>query len=192
MPKFPTFPTLYDECLQVSISFLNKYGYLLTEQWKTGSISWSRNGEQTSRIGITVNTKNGNSYLELDYTCNGKPINYQVQLESNISNLGIGLVWFFICPHIGKRCRKLYLVETYFYHRLAWRGCMYENQTQSHKTRSFNNKFGKAFEVDNIFEEIYGKNFKKQYKGKSTKRFLKHLNKIERVKDISFENLIKH
>src|SRR5687768_1248105 len=133
--KFPTLPTLYDECKTVSISFLNKHGYLKPNQNQSGTITWSRNGNKTGSISIRVTTQPLSPYLELDYKVNETPVNYQVQLVAAPSNLGKGFVWFFRCPRTEKRCRKLYLVQTYFYHRSAFRGCMYDIQTQSKKSR---------------------------------------------------------
>lgn len=125
MPKQYTFPNLYDDLKTVSISFLTKHGYLKTNQWQSGVITWSMGGNKTGSISIRVNTHSQSPYLELDYNCNEVPINYRVQLVSVPSNLGKGVVWYFICPKTNKRCRKLYLVNTYFYHRSAFNGCMY-------------------------------------------------------------------
>jgi hypothetical protein len=100
---------------KVTISFLAKHGYLKPNQWRNGTINWSVEGVQIAPISIAVDTTAG--YLELDYKCNGTPINYRVHLVAIPSNLGKGFVYFFICPKIGKRCRKLYLADTYFYSR---------------------------------------------------------------------------
>ena len=56
MPKPHTFPTLYNEALQISISKLKEWEYLNPEQIKSGTITWSRNGNQTGSISIQVNT----------------------------------------------------------------------------------------------------------------------------------------
>ena len=108
MAKPSTYPTLYDECKTVSIAFLKEHGYLNPGQYKSGIITWSRNGNKTGSISIAVNKYKESSYLELDYRCNDKPINYKVPLVSLPSNIGKGVIWFFLCPNTGKRCRKLY------------------------------------------------------------------------------------
>jgi hypothetical protein len=191
MPKFPTFPTLYDQCKQISISSLNSWGYLKPEQWKNGTITWSRGEgeykEVTAEISITVNFFSEDRYMQLNYNYNGKPINYRVSLVSKPSNLGIGVVWFFQCPQTGKYCRKLYLVDTYFYHRTAFRGCMYEKQTESHKNHSLFKLFDRAKRAENAEEQIYSKHFKKYYNGKPTKRYSKLLKIAEQT--ISQEEL---
>ncbi|HEV8515975.1 MAG TPA: hypothetical protein VGQ59_21995 [Cyclobacteriaceae bacterium] len=179
MPKFPTFPTLFDDCKTISISDLKRWKYLEPNTWQNGTITWSRNGNRTGRISITINTYKENPYIELDYKCNGNPINYRVQLITITSNLGRGVIWFFVCPATGMYCRKLYLVDTYFYHRTAFRGCMYEKQTQSHYSRNLGKQFDRFFGSDKAYELIYSKHFKKKYGGKFTKRYLKLLRRIE-------------
>lgn len=188
MPKPHTFPTLYDEVKTISISFLTKQGYLKPNQWQSGTITWSRNGNKTGSISIEVNTQAESSYLELDYKCNETPINYRVQLISALSNLGKGFVWYFVCPHTGKRCRKLYLDNTYFYHRSAFRG-MYESQTQSKKYRELEKTLGVYFRADKIYEQIYKKHFKRQYAGKPTKKYLKLTRQIQRAESIPYHKI---
>ena len=114
MPKPSTFPTLYDDMKAFSISFLTKEGYLRPNQSKSGTIVWSKNGEKLGSISIAVNTQPGNAYVELNYRCNETPINYRVELVSAPSNLGKGVVWYFVCPSTGRRCRKLHLADRYF------------------------------------------------------------------------------
>jgi hypothetical protein len=184
MPKPHTYPTLFDDVKTISISFLTKHGYLKPNQWRNGTITWSRNGNKTGSISIGIYTKPKNSYLELDYKCNEAQINYRVQLISAPSNLGKGVVWYFVCPRTGKRCRKLYLADTYFYHRSAFKGCMYEKQTQSKKSRYLDKTLGLYFQVDKLFEQLYKKHFKKQYAGKPTKKYLKLTQQIQKAESI--------
>ena len=115
MPKFPTYPTLYDEVLQINISKLKEWNYLNPEQLKSGTLTWSSNGEKTASISITVNT-NDRPYIELDYKSNDEPRKYKVSLVSIPSNLGKGKIWYFLCPQTLKRCRKLYSISGYFLH----------------------------------------------------------------------------
>lgn len=189
MPKPHTFPTLYDEVKTVSISFLTKHGYLKPNQWKAGSVNWSRNGENLGSISIKVCTYSESPYLEFDYQCNQQLIKYRVQLVSALSNLGKGFVWYFVCPKTNKRCRKLYLADTYFYHRSAFKGCMYEKQTQSKKSRYFDKTLGVYFRTDQLFEQLYKKHFKKQYAGKPTKKYLKLTQQIQRAESIPYHEI---
>jgi len=189
MPKPHTFPTLLDAVKTVSISFLTKHRYLKPKQWQRGTITWSSNENKTGSISIRVNTQSEQPYIELDYKYNEAPINYRVQLVSAPSNLGKGFVWYFVCPHTGKRCRKLYLADTYFYHRAAFRGCMYEKQTQSKKSRYLNKTLGVYFRSEQLFEQLYKKHFKKQYAGKPTKKYLKLTQQIQRAERITYHEI---
>jgi len=187
MPKPSTFPTVYDELKTVSISFLRKHGYLRPNQWQSGAITWNRNGNKTGSISIWVDTEPESPYLELSYKCNDTPINYRVKLISVPSNLGKGVVWYFLCPHTAKRCRKLYLANNYFYHRSALRGGMYEKQIQSKKYRALDKTLGVYFRSDELFEQLHKKYFKKQYAGKPTKKYLKLMEQIHRAESVPYD-----
>jgi hypothetical protein len=136
MAKSPSYPILYDEVLQINISKLKEWGFLKPGQFKSGTLTWSRWNEQVGRISIKMNTQSEHPYLELDYKCDDNPRKYKVCLVSIPSNIGKGEIWYFLCPVINKRCRKLYLVGDYFLHRDAFSGCMYDCQTKSKKYRN--------------------------------------------------------
>lgn len=170
------FPTLFEDCKALSISDLKRWGYLKPEQYLSGVVSWYKGEGENKRvnasISISVNTYSENPFLELNYKHNETPIHYQVELTAIPSNIGKGVVWFFICPRTGTRCRKLHLVGGYFYHRSAFKGCLYEKQKHSHKTRN----------LFKYFEVIFGnrepsKPIRNYYAGKPTKRFKKAMDK---------------
>ncbi|MDR3704329.1 MAG: hypothetical protein P4L28_00285 [Paludibacteraceae bacterium] len=194
MPKLYTFPTLFDNALQISISKLKEWNYLEPGQIKNGSITWSRNGIQTDWISIRANTfVDEQPYIELNYNYRDKPRKYKVMLVSIPSNLGKGDVWYFLCPQTKKRCRKLYSIGGYFLHRDAFNGCMYDSQTKSKKYRALDKAFGDYFKIDTLFEELYKKNFKKTYAGKPTKKYLKLTQQIKNAESMSvdeFEQLM--
>jgi hypothetical protein len=179
MSKQATYPPLYDGMKVISLSFLVKHSYLEPHKTKSGSIHWSNRGEPTGNIGIKVERLHSEASLQLDYKCNGKPISYSIEIISKPSNLGVGLVWFFKCPHTGKHCRKLYLGDSLFLHRTAFLGCMYEKQTKCKGYRRLDKSIGVYFKIDELYELIYSKHFKKHYKGKPTKRYLKTLFQIQ-------------
>lgn len=173
MPKPHTFPTLFDEVKTISISFLSKHGYLKPKQIQSGILKWSRGNIETGSISIVVNTFDLSPFIELKYSYNGSPVNYRVQLVSAPSNIGKGFVWYFVCPHTQKRCRKLYSVQTYFYHRSAFSGCMYDKQTLSKRNRTLLQIYSAYFKKEELYKERYKKYFKTHYAGKPTKRYLK-------------------
>jgi hypothetical protein len=191
MPKFPTFPILYDDLKTISISFLTKHGYLKPNQRQSGIITWNCNGNKTGSIWIRVDTISDEPYIELDYKCNEAPINYIVKLISTPSNLGKGVVWYFVCPRTGKLCRKLYLADIYFCHRLAIKGCMYEKQTQSKSYRHLDQTLGKYYRAEELYEQISRKHFKKTYAGKPTKRYVKLSIQMQNARSILSNNYLK-
>lgn len=185
MPKPHTYPTLYNEALQISTSKLKEWGYLNSGQIKRGTINWSRNEKPTGSISIKVNTNSEQPYIELDYKYRDEPRNYKIYFTSIPSNLHKGKVWYFICPKTNERCRKLYLKDGYFLHREAFSGCMYETQTQSKQTRQLDKTFGAYFKSDTLYRELYKKNFKKTYAGKPTKKYLRIMKQIQKAESIS-------
>lgn len=189
MPKPYTFPTLYNEALQISITKLKEWEYLNPKQIKSGTINWSSNGNPTGSISIIVNTQSEQPYIELDYKYRDEPRNYKVYLTSIPSNLNRGKIWYFLCPQTNKRCRKLYSIGGYFLHREAFNGCMYETQTQSKHYRQLDKTLGAYFKQDGYYEEIYSKHFKTHYNGKPTKRYLKLMNKISQAENISISDM---
>ncbi len=184
MPKPHTFPTLYNEALKIHISKLKEWGYLVPDTIKGGTLTWSRNETTTASITINSNTCTEKPHIELRYSYRDKPMNYKVYLTSTPSNLNRGEIWYFICPHTKKRCRKLYLIDGYFLHREAFTGCMYESQTYSNKNRQLNKTIGEYFKIDKLYSELYKKNFKKTYAGKPTKKYLRIFEQLKRAESI--------
>jgi hypothetical protein len=189
MPKLPTFPILYDNVLQISISKLKEWGYLDPDNLKSGILNWNINGNPTGCISIYVSTLDERPYIELDYKYNDEPRNYQVELVSIPSNLGKGKIWYFLCPRTNKRCRKLYSIDGYFLHREAFKGCFYDCQTKSKYYRKLNKTLGAYFKVDQVYDEIYSKNFKTHYAGKETKKYKKLRDIITQAENIDLESV---
>lgn len=190
MPRTPTFPTLYDNSLQLSTTKLKEWGYIKPNQFKSGSLSWSSNGETTGSISISVDTYEEQPYIELNYKFRNEPRKYKVQLVSMPSNLGKGEIWYFLCPITKKRCRKLYSIGGYFLHRKAFNGCMYESQTHSKYYRSLDKRFGALFKSEKLYEQIYSKHFKKFYKGKPTKRYAKILKELDKSEKVDYDEYL--
>ena len=189
MPKPYTFPTLYNEALQLHISKLKGWGYLDPEHIKGDTINWSRNGNTVGSISIRVNTHEEQPYIELDYNYKNEPRKYKVKLVSVPSNLGKGRIWYFQCPQTMKLCRKLYSIGGYFLHREAFKGCMYESQTQSKRNRQLEKRLKPYFQADNLYSQLHKKHLKKTYAGKPTKKYLELSKKIEKAESIDFREI---
>ncbi|MBA4851525.1 hypothetical protein [Emticicia sp. BO119] len=191
MSILPYSTILYDEVNTISISSLIKSGNLQPNKNTSGTIFWNRYAQKASSVSFILNTYLNNPYLELNYLNNGKPIHYRVKLIFLKSNIGRGIVWYFICPKTGKRCRKLYGINAYFLHRSAFEGCMYKKQAQSKKDREFDKIFGDSFQANQLLDQIYKKNLKKTYKGRPTKKYLKLLNQLEFINNFSADKYEK-
>lgn len=191
MPKYPTYPYIFDSALQLKISnfkqdFKDKFKGFKTVTWRT-------NGKETGKIQIFLNFKSEQPFLILDYSYRGEPRKYKINLVSMPSNLGKGEVWFFICPKTGLKCRKLYCIQGYFYHRKAFKSlnCMYQTQTESKTERQIEKKFGHYCRIDKYYSELYQKHFKHFYAGKPTKRYLKLKNKIDKAGQVSYSEFMQ-
>lgn len=188
MPKPHTFPTLYNEALQIHISKLKEWGYL-NGTIITAPYVWSIEGQRLGRISITVNTQSLQPFIELGFKYKDEPRKYKVKLISLPSNLGKGIVWYFICPHTNKRCRKLYLVDGYFLHREAFKKCLYESQTKSKRQRQLNKVIDFVFNSDCLHNQLNEKHFKKTYAGKPTKKYLKIMEQIQKAESIPLHEI---
>ncbi|ALM47828.1 hypothetical protein AMR72_02285 [Flavobacterium psychrophilum] len=189
MPKQSTFPTLFDDVLQLQISKLKEWGYLNPEQHIRGTVNWSTNGNSVGSISIAINTSVNQPYIELDYKYRDEPRNYKVFLITKLSNLGKGELWFFVCPHTGKLCRKLYSIIGYFLHRDAFKGIMYESQIQSKKWRDMDKFYGSYFKAEKLYEQLYKKHLKKTYAGKPTKKYAKLIAELQKSESYTIDDI---
>ncbi|HLF51065.1 hypothetical protein [Flavobacterium sp.] len=178
MPRYANYPTTVEDCLYLSIKKLKDWNYLTYYGTKSGNVTWSRNGQRHSSIGISITKNEFETFVILDYKSNGEPINYKVHIISKPSNLGKGEVLYFVCPNTGKHCRKLYLHSSYFLHREAFKNLMYENQILSKSTRMMYSIFDKAVLKDEVYDQLYSKHFRTHYNGKETKRYKIIMDKI--------------
>lgn len=189
MGRYGTDPAAVNDLRSFDIKFLSRFDYLKPHSFKGGSIIWTSSNGNKNSIGITVKTNLIDGYLILNYThAETNDINYQIQLITRPSNLGAGLLWFFVCPFTNKVCRKLHLINGYFKHRTADPRLMYSKQLESKKWREWTNVFGSEFN-DDLYQELYGKYFKPFYNGKITKRHARILKKIEKLESKDSQSL---
>jgi len=169
MGRYSRFPTLIDELKSLSIADFKRFGYLKAG-FQSGVIKWSRAGRTTGEIDVSMwfLEKEENGVIRFSYFIKGHPYDYEVKLEAFPTNLGSGRRWYFICAQTGKRCSKLHLANGYFQHRSGIPGAMYSKQTESAKTRMIHLFVVGTFECHKSGRRrIY-------YKGKPTKRYLRH------------------
>ena len=189
MGRWANYPTPIEDLRSFDISFLSKYQYCQPNQSKNGTITWTSPHGDKNSIGIRAVTRETSGILTVDYTFrNTEKINYDIELITRPSNLGAGLLWFFVCPYTGKVCRKLHLINGYFKHRSALQDLMYQNQLESKRWREWNKMYAGKFN-DHIYEELYSKYFKRYYKGKMTKRFSRIVKKLQKSGNFNFEDI---
>ena len=191
MGRWGNYPTTVNDLRSFDISFLRKHEYIKPDQFKTGSIIWTSGNGTKNSISIKTVIGDTNGVLTVDYTFrNTEKINYDIELITRPSNLGTGLLWFFVCPFTGKVCRKLHLINGFFKHRSALPGLMYQNQIESKKWREWNRIFAKDFN-DDVYTELYSKNFKRYYNGKMTKRFARISKKLQEIENTDPNDYLK-
>jgi hypothetical protein len=190
MPKVSTYPRLYQDGTILKLSRLKEWGYLDPGKIQTGTITWSRQGDETASLQLQSRTYQEPWLIRLSYNYKKEPFQEEIRLYSIPSNIGKGRIHYFICPVTGKKCRNLYLYAGRFIHREAVPGAMYETQTYSHKSRVLCRLFDAHFGEDRAYEQLYKKGFKRQYKGKPTKKYKKVLRMIKGGEGIDIESLL--
>ncbi|WP_337942981.1 hypothetical protein [Parabacteroides sp.] len=114
--------------------------------------------------------------LTFKWKCKKEEKQAKVKLHTEPSNLGNGVVWYFLCPYTGHKCRKLFLDGNVIASRYAFSHVY----SQSNESRS--GRFFTGFALKSP-KRKYGKEF---YKGKLTpygKRMAKHYKKLKLLND---------
>lgn len=174
MPKYPTQTTLIDKLPYLSTSSLNKLGYFEPLSIKFGRLHWHLGGQRIVSIEVKSNLlEEDNFYLTLHYSYGEMEIVECISITTVESNLGRGKIYMLICPCTGVRCRKLHLHKGNFVHRSSIKHSMYSKQTITKEIVKYDKLFGSKHKVDEAFELLHSKHFKKIYKGNSTKRYSK-------------------
>lgn len=171
MPRYSS-ASLYEDALKVSSRRLRELGYFREDyHFKSGTLTWSQFDEPYASINIAAYMYT-EPCITLSYNYGGEPRRYNISLVSLPSNLGKGKVWYFLCPHTGKRCRVLYFIEGYFMHREASSSRIYKSQTRSQFSRAFDKIFDPAYGKQRIHDELNQPYFKTHYAGRPTKRYV--------------------
>lgn len=194
MGRWATYPTTVEDLRVLNLKFISDNNYLKINSFQSGVITWKSNSGDKNSIFAHTNLSDKSGVLNLQYTIgNEKKINYQIKLISKVSNLGKGLIWFFVCPFTGLYCRKLHLINGYFQHRTANPHLMYGKQIEPKIWRKWNKAFGAEFN-DHLYFELHKKYFKRFYNGQITKRYArirKKLNQRDEVDLRELENYFK-
>lgn len=180
-----------DYLKHISVFFIKKHGYF-NDGCKSGNITWSRNGEQTGRIGIESLITEDEQYIRLTYTQTDRDtgekedFDYKILLTTTKCFFGGERYWF-TCPwyvngkYCGRRIGVLYLGARHF----ACRHChnlSYESRNENKQYR-YNPLFitlNNMFEADKLHEQVK----RRYYAGKPTRK-QRRLEKIRNRVDYS-------
>jgi hypothetical protein len=188
MPKPYTAPLLIDQEKTLTTGFLSKYGYLNTNCKITGATGWTSNKSKDLDIYITAIMQRGNERIILNYyDFSNEPVQQTIFLISKPSNLGKGLIWFFICSYNGATCRNLIFVNNRFMHRSNLANAMYSTQAESKYWRKMFQLMPNIPTTQKILNEPNKKYYKKFYKGQITKRYKKWFTTVQKWNDNSIE-----
>jgi hypothetical protein len=179
MGRYATFPITIEDCFTISCKNLKDWGYLTPNTYcrRTTTVTYGRADGEGSSIGLVICNTATQSYIEFNYTIRPNEeapikISYRVPLVKVPTNIGDSYRFYFLCPHTGKRCSKLYKPpqEHYFLHRASFPYLFYQNQLQSKQERLFYNhsELGLEIKIDNLYYELGKKYKKRHYRGKPT------------------------
>ena len=177
-----------EELKNINISTFTKSSQLKFNTITNGCLEWSINGIVSSSISYKLEMFENDGILHISYVYKkDKTINYSIDIISKKSNLGNGYIYYFVCPMTNIICRKLHLYNGYFYHRSYYNDLIYNSQRLSKKSRELNKIYSMYYDND-LFDEVIKKHFKKSYKGKLTKKYLKFLENEKRIDSLNLNS----
>ena len=169
-----------EDCRSVSISFLRENDYFCG--YRSGGIVWKNcYGEETSSIGVTVSTMDGDSYVRFQYISTDRntgektEYDYKVRLTTTPCNFG-GVRYWFNCPlsrngvYCGRRVGKLYKAPGAVY--FGCRHCYnlsYESRNESRLGRF--GQLGYLLKAEKQIEELRSRIKRRFYSGSPTRKF---------------------
>jgi hypothetical protein len=179
-----------EDCRSVGISFLRKHDYFCG--YRSGGIVWKNcYGEETSSIGITVSTLEGDDYVQFQYTTTDRntgektDYDYKVNLTTTPFNFG-GVRYWFVCPlsvngvYCGRRVAKLYKTPgaDYFGCRHCYK-LSYESRNESRLGRF--GQLGYLLKAERQIDDLRGQIKRDFYNGRPTRKFRKLLKMQNRL-----------
>jgi len=170
-----------DHLKQISITkLLSFFKEPLEAGFISGQLTFSRNGEPTGTMGVTINYDDYKPIkINFNYTMvdSGLKRSQDITITTKACSYG-GERLYFVCPRCNNICFKVYLLDSYLKCRKCHR-LTYASNNRGHKERDFS----KLFKILDIYEStIYRKaNRYPIHKGRYTRNYLKVSNMINRV-----------
>lgn len=174
-----------DGLKQVNVSFLKKHGYF-RDGWHSGTITWSRNGEETGNISVQSSISEYEQYVRFIYTQTDRytdeknNFDYKITFSATPCYFG-GKRYWFICSaskdgiYCGRRVGVLYLSGKYF----ACRHC-YDLTYNSRNLSGVSKTAGRVISIPEL-EKLESEVKRKYYAGKMTRRYKRYLKKQEKA-----------
>ena len=173
-----------DGLRKVNLSFLKREGYF-NRSWRSGIVTWSRNGEKTGSISIQSFISDDERYIQFVYTQTDRysgektDLDYKIALTTTPCYFG-GKRYWFICPwyankvYCGRRVGVLYLDGKYF----ACRHC-YDLTYNSRNLSGISKVAGQVISIPEL-ERLEKEVKRKYYAGKMTRKYKRYLKKEEK------------
>ncbi len=189
MGRYRTSACATDEVLRITISSLFKDGYLRAGCTTSGVYEWNRNGTPAGQITIEANLDK--VCIRLIYTITDRDgiktdRDYLVFLVTQPSNLGKGVVYYFICPMSGRRCRIIYSAygSPFFTAREAYQNRLYYHCQMSSRLDKANDDY---WRLERGLEKRPKQRRAYMYAGRPTKRYLKDQKTYQRLEKLDEE-----
>lgn len=110
-----------ENTIRLDMRRLRQLGYVVPGVRRSGSIQWSRNGELTSSIGLTVDlSPDRMHFAKLNFSANDEAREQTIAINSVPCRFG-GRRYYFICPRTNDRVVALHFVGGVFASRHAHR-----------------------------------------------------------------------
>ncbi len=180
-----------EDLKKVDVFFLKSRGYF-HKGFATGNVTWSRNGDETGRVGFEMRINENEKYLRFIYTQTDREteektdFDYKIPITTTACNLG-GVRYWFQCPfytnglYCGRRVGALYLGDKYF----ACRHCY--NLTYSSRNVSGISKLLGQLLTERDTEKSKIEVKRKCYRGKMTKKYARYLRKeLKSMRQMNF------
>lgn len=132
----------------------------------SGTWQWTRDGETTASIGYRAKLGDDAGTLTLDYATGRdgerRNIACTVPLVTLPRHYG-GRIWYFVCPHTGRRARKLYKwgpIDSFCHRQAITPRPTYASQRVGGSDRIIAQRWALRRKIADNFSDLFGEPFK--------------------------------
>ena len=106
---------IVEETSRLTLEDFWTWGYLQESSYRSGLLTFSRDGEETGSLGIAVNIEGPLSYIKFNYLLGyeKKPVEYEHRIEAFPLHFG-GHRYYFKCRYCRRRVTALYMDGGYY------------------------------------------------------------------------------